>query len=226
MQIQYERYNTIWPFFLASFVKTEPANVVSGYNDVSVGFVHDIAVSIDTNFYLNKGVINKIPSTKRMEDCFTKCLANPTCLAFSHSPDVEYCIINSITQRDISSLNDKVTPTSFTSEFKGSGFVYYEINRKFRTTYWRLSLLKIPKFYLIFWSGNFWERYSFRIVSGESPETMRKLCLSLKFPHQEIRWNFGILCSAFFLASLSKTLLCLCPPSIKFQGHLNILLCL
>ena len=86
VQIQYERCNTIWPLFLASFVKTEPANVVSGYSDVSVGFVHHDAVSIDTNFYLNKGVINKTSSTKRMEDCFTKCLANPTCLSFSHSP--------------------------------------------------------------------------------------------------------------------------------------------
>ena len=27
-----------------------------------------------------------------------------------------------------------------------------------------------------------------------SPETMRKLCLSTKFPHQEIRWNYyGVL---------------------------------
>ena len=32
----------------------------------------------------------------------------------------------------------------------------------------------------------------FRIVSGESPKTMRKLCLSIKFPHQEIRWKYGI----------------------------------
>ena len=198
VQIQYERCNTIWPLFLASFVKTEPANVVSGYNDVSVGFVHHDAVSIDTNFYLNKGVINKTSSTKRMEDCFTKCLANPTCLSFSHSPDVEYCVINAITQRDVSSLNDKVTPTSFTTEFKGSGFVYYEINRKFRTTYWRLSLRKIPKFRLISWCINFEERHSFRIVSGDSPEAMRKLRLSSKFPHQEIRWNFGILRSVFF----------------------------
>ena len=30
------------------------------------------------------------------------------------------------------------------------------------------------------------ERHSFRIVSGESPETVRKLCLSIKFPHQEL----------------------------------------
>ena len=34
---------------------------------------------------------------------------------------------------------------------------------------------------------------SFCIVSSESPETMRRLCLSTKFPHQEIRWNYGIL---------------------------------
>ena len=30
-------------------------------------------------------------------------------------------------------------------------------------------------------------------VSGESPKTMKKLCHSAKFPHQEIRWNYGIL---------------------------------
>ena len=35
--------------------------------------------------------------------------------------------------------------------------------------------------------GNFVERYSFCRVSGDSPETMRKLCLSTKFSHQEIR---------------------------------------
>ena len=27
---------------------------------------------------------------------------------------------------------------------------------------------------------------------GDSPETMGKLCLSTKFPHQEIRWSHGI----------------------------------
>ena len=30
------------------------------------------------------------------------------------------------------------------------------------------------------------------IVSGKSLETIRKLCLSTKFPHQEIRWNYGL----------------------------------
>ena len=27
------------------------------------------------------------------------------------------------------------------------------------------------------------------------PENLRKLCISTKFRHQDIRWNFGILCS-------------------------------
>ena len=35
------------------------------------------------------------------------------------------------------------------------------------------------------------------MVLGDSPETMRKLFISTKFPHQEIRWNFGILRSEY-----------------------------
>ena len=45
------------------------------------------------------------------------------------------------------------------------------------------TLRKISSFHLNCWCGNFVERHSFRIVS----ETMEKLCLSEKFPHQEIR---------------------------------------
>ena len=30
---------------------------------------------------------------------------------------------------------------------------------------------------------------------GKLPETLQKLCVSTKFPHQKITWNFGILCS-------------------------------
>ena len=37
------------------------------------------------------------------------------------------------------------------------------------------------------------ERHSFRRISGYSPKTMRTLCPSLKFLHQEIKWNYGIL---------------------------------
>ena len=35
--------------------------------------------------------------------------------------------------------------------------------------------------------GNFVERHSFRIISGDSSKTMWKLYLSTKFPQQEIR---------------------------------------
>ena len=31
------------------------------------------------------------------------------------------------------------------------------------------------------------------IVTGDFPKTMLKLCISTKFPHQEIRWYYGIL---------------------------------
>ena len=44
---------------------------------------------------------------------------------------------------------------------------------------------------------NFVERYSFHIVLGDSPETMRKLCLSTKFPHPEIRSNYVFLRSVY-----------------------------
>ena len=56
----------------------------------------------------------------------------------------------------------------------------------------QLLLGKKPQFHLISWYGNFAERHSFRIISDDSPETIRKLCLSAKFPHQEIRWDYGI----------------------------------
>ena len=48
------------------------------------------------------------------------------------------------------------------------------------------------------------ERHSFRIVSGESSETFRKLFLSTKFPQQEIRRNYGILRSARILLYSTK----------------------
>ena len=52
--------------------------------------------------------------------------------------------------------------------------------------------------YLIYWCGNFVEAKSFHIVSGESSETLWKLFLSTKFPHQEIRGNYGIFRSVEF----------------------------
>ena len=39
----------------------------------------------------------------------------------------------------------------------------------------------------------FVEKHNLCIVSGDSPETLRKLCVSEMISHQEIKWNFGIL---------------------------------
>ena len=39
-----------------------------------------------------------------------------------------------------------------------------------------------------------------------SPETMRKLCLSIKFPYQEIRWNYSILHSVCDIVTLNHCL--------------------
>ena len=54
------------------------------------------------------------------------------------------------------------------------------------------TLRKIPKFHLISWCGNFVETHSFCKILSESPETLGKLKVPTKFPHQKIRWNFGI----------------------------------
>ena len=55
-----------------------------------------------------------------------------------------------------------------------------------------MNTAKNTVFHLISSYGNFVEKHSFRIVSGESPEIMRKLCPSTKFPCKEIRWNYDI----------------------------------
>ena len=67
------------------------------------------------------------------------------------------------------------------------------------------ALPKIAKFHLIFSCGNFVKRHSFLNVSGD----LQKLCISTKFQHQEIRWNYGILrsdrvLSTFLVNSSSK----------------------
>ena len=55
------------------------------------------------------------------------------------------------------------------------------------------SLRKTPTFHIISYCGNFVERLSFRRVLSKSLETLRILRFSTKFPHQQIRRNFGIL---------------------------------
>ena len=77
--------------------------------------------------------------------------------------------------------------------------VYGVLSTKHNTKfYWKGSfgsylhntLRKNLKFHLIFWCGNF----------AEMPKTLRKLCISTKFPHQKIRLNFAILRSGIFCA--------------------------
>ena len=76
-------------------------------------------------------------------------------------------------------------------------FIPCDVNSK--PPVFRVTLRKVPKFCLISWCGNLMESHNFRKVSGESPETLRKLCASTKFSHQEIRQIFGILRSAVHL---------------------------
>ena len=54
-----------------------------------------------------------------------------------------------------------------------------------------VSLNKSPTFLLC----KFCRKAQFPHVSGDSHETIRKLCLSTKFPHQKTTWNYGMLCS-------------------------------
>ena len=48
------------------------------------------------------------------------------------------------------------------------------------------TLCKIRKIHLIFWCEEYMETHSFRRVSGDLPETLWKLCASIKFPRQNI----------------------------------------
>ena len=49
----------------------------------------------------------------------------------------------------------------------------------------------------ISWCGDFLKTNVFQTDFRNSRETMRKLCVSTKFSHQEIKWSFGILGSEF-----------------------------
>ena len=49
--------------------------------------------------------------------------------------------------------------------------------------------------YLISWCESFVEAQGFRRVLRVLLETLRKLYVSTKFPHQETRWSFGVLYS-------------------------------
>ena len=72
----------------------------------------------------------------------------------------------------------------FVSYITKNDIIHYSLSKK-------CTLLKLPKFHLISWWGNFLG-------------TLQKLCITAEFPHAhihtqrelEIRWNFGILCSS------------------------------
>ena len=51
------------------------------------------------------------------------------------------------------------------------------------------SLHKTLQSHLISWCGNLVQTHSFRRVIGTSLNTLWKLCLYAKFPHQEFRWS-------------------------------------
>ena len=89
------------------------------------------------------------------------------------------------------------TYTEFTTANFDCRFPQFWGNVLFDTLWnFDLSLRKIQWFHLISWWLNFAERQHFRIVSGNLFETMQKLCLSTKCPHQKIRSNYSISSSA------------------------------
>ena len=50
----------------------------------------------------------------------------------------------------------------------------------------------------------------FPIFSGEFPESVQKLCLSTKFRHQEIRWNYSIFRSVRHFVNIEMIIVNLC----------------
>ena len=69
------------------------------------------------------------------------------------------------------------------------------------------------------------ERHSFRRVSGESPETLRRLCLSIKFAHEEIRKKFRHFAQLLVFWKLSKSFQVLSCIKYKLFNSLYVLDC-
>ena len=65
--------------------------------------------------------------------------------------------------------------------------IHFPAPVKEHKTFVKKCTTEIPKFHLISSSGNFVETQSLRTVFGDSPDTIWKICLSTKLPHQEIR---------------------------------------
>ena len=112
---------------------------------------------------------------------FIKTQKTPNGLKKLRSEKITYCLVKPVLKKLV---------TWAMRSWETDIFFEKQVLKKFLPT-----LSKILQFHLIPWCGNFVERHSLPIVLCDSPETMRKLRLSTKLPHQEIRWNYGIFCS-------------------------------
>ena len=65
-----------------------------------------------------------------------------------------------------------------------------ELNRFREDIHFRLIFPLYAPWKYLETSGNF-----FKLRFCDSSVAVQKLCVSTKFPYQEIRWNYGILCS-------------------------------
>ena len=84
-------------------------------------------------------------------------------------------------------LNDKYCENFAFPCLFPKGKYGYKVERKIKLSPLKYSLRKTASYHLTSWCGNFVEMHSFRIFSFVLPETIQKLCLSAKFPHQEVR---------------------------------------
>ena len=75
-------------------------------------------------------------------------------------------------------INSKVWIKDAQTGLINTSIIYNEVQRKM--VYLKYPLCQIPSFHLISQCGKCVGRHSFRIILRESPETMRKLCLSTK----------------------------------------------
>ena len=95
-------------------------------------------------------------------------ILTPNGLKKLRSEKITYCLVNPVLKKFV------------TWEMRSSEtdifFLEKQVLKNFLPT-----LQKILQFHLISWCGNFVEKCSFRIVSGESHKTVGKLCLYLEF---------------------------------------------
>ena len=88
----------------------------------------------------------------------------------------------------IFNINWYIMPKSLTWDFVQCPHDVHRINDN---QVFRVTPHSTLKFHLIS-TISFLETHSFRIVLSKLPKTFRKLCISTKFPHQEISWNYCI----------------------------------